>query len=80
MALSHQTGQGLAPAFSRTQTNPSYEQLIKPDGRILFAGDHTTHVVAWQEGAALSALRAVQMLSDQVKAARLAGGVGATMG
>ena len=27
---------------------------------------------AWQEGAALSSLRAVQMLSDRVKAARLA--------
>lgn len=73
VALNRQTGQGVAPAASRTATNAAYEALIKPDDRIIFAGDHTTHVVAWQEGAALSALRAVQLISDQVKAARLVG-------
>ncbi len=31
-----------------------------------------SHIVAWQEGAALSAMRAVQQVADQVKAARLA--------
>ena len=69
VALNRQTGQGAAPALSRTGTNPGYETLIQPDGRVIFAGDHTTHVVAWQEGACLSALRAVQLLTDQVKAA-----------
>ncbi len=73
VALNRQTGQGAAPAASRTGTNQNYEILIQPDERILFAGDHTTHVVAWQEGAALSALRAVQLISDRVKAARLNG-------
>ena len=73
VALNRQTGQGAAPAAARTGTNPGYETLIQPDGRIIFAGDHTTHVVAWQEGACLSALRAVQLVSDQVKAARLVG-------
>ncbi len=72
VALNSQTGQGAAPALARTATNPGYQAIIQPDGPILFAGDHTTHVVAWQEGAALSALRAVQLLSDQVKAAKLA--------
>ncbi len=71
VAVNPQTGQGAAPALARTGTNPSYEALIQPDGRIVFAGDHTTHVVAWQEGACLSALRAVQLVSDRVKAARL---------
>ena len=73
VALNRQTGQGAAPDAARTGTNPGYEALLQPDGRIIFAGDHTSHVVAWQEGAALSALRAVQMVSDQVKAARVAG-------
>ena len=73
VAMNQQTGQGAAPASARTGSNPGYEQLLQPDARILFAGDHTTHVVAWQEGAALSALRAVQWVSDQVKAARLTG-------
>ncbi len=75
VAVNKQTGQGAAPAAARTQTNEGYETLIKPDERIIFAGDHVTHIVAWQEGAALSALRAVQLISDQVKSARLAGGL-----
>ena len=73
VALNSQTGQGAAPALARTGTNPGYETIIQPDGRVIFAGDHTTHVVAWQEGAALSALRAVQLVSDRVQAARIAG-------
>ena len=73
VALSKQTGQGAAPAAARTGTNQNYETLVQPDGRILFAGDHVSHIVAWQEGAALSALRAVQLVSDRTKAARLAG-------
>lgn len=73
VVLNKQTGQGAAPAASRTGTNPGYETLIEPDGRIIFAGDHVSHIVAWQEGACLSALRAVQLLSDRVKTARLGG-------
>ncbi len=76
MEPSKQTGQARSAAAARTGTNAGYETLLQPDGRIIFAGDHCSHIVAWQEGAALSALRAVQMVSDQVKAARLGGGVG----
>jgi monoamine oxidase len=50
--------------------NAGYETLIAPDGPIYFAGDHVSHILGWQEGAALSALRAVQMISDRVKATR----------
>jgi monoamine oxidase len=50
-----------------------YDVLTSPDGPIFFAGDHTSHVVGWQEGAAGSARRAIQMVSDKVKAARLGG-------
>ncbi len=71
VAVSPQTGQARNPAAARTQTNPGYETLIEPDGRIIMAGDHVSHIVAWQEGAALSALRAVQQLSDMAKAAKL---------
>jgi len=52
-----------------------YETVIQADGPIYFAGDTISHVVGWQEGAALSARRAVGMISDRVKSARLAGGV-----
>jgi monoamine oxidase len=50
-----------------------YDTITTPDGPIYFAGDHTSHVVGWQEGAALSGRRAVQMLSDKVTAARMEG-------
>jgi monoamine oxidase len=55
-------------------TSPAdYDVITEPDGPIYFAGDHTSHIVGWQEGAALSGKRAVQMISDKVKAARLEG-------
>ena len=50
-----------------------YGTIIQADGPIYFAGDTASHVVGWQEGAALSARRAVGMIADKVKAARLAG-------
>ena len=68
MSLTRQTGQARSARRSRTETNPNYEILIQPDGPIYFAGDHVSHIVGWQEGAALSSLRAVQMISDTVKA------------
>jgi monoamine oxidase len=69
--LTQQTGQAQSATAARTQSNPGYETLIEPDGRIVFAGDHISHIVAWQEGAALSALRAVQQVADRVKVAKL---------
>ena len=72
--LTAQTGQAQSAGAARTLSNPGYETLIQPDGPIIFAGDHVSHIVAWQEGAALSALRAVQQVADRVKAAKLATG------
>jgi len=57
-------------ALNEVPLGSGYETLIAPDGPIYFVGDHVSHVLGWQEGAALSALRAVQMVSDRVKAAR----------
>lgn len=47
-----------------------YETMIEPDGPIYFIGDYVSRINAWQEGAAQSALRAVQMVSDRVRALR----------
>ena len=69
--LTRQTGQARSASAARTQTNPGYETLIQPDGRIFFAGDHVSHIVGWQEGAALSALRAVRLIGERVKSAGL---------
>ena len=45
-----------------------YDVVIEPDGPIYLAGDTISHIVGWQEGAALSARRAVDMISAKVKA------------
>ena len=63
------------PRAGRRQSgvpDPGLQTLLQPDGPIFFAGDHVSHIVAWQEGAALSALHAVQQISNHVKSARLA--------
>jgi monoamine oxidase len=47
-----------------------YRAFLEPDERIYFAGDHCSHVVAWQEGAALSAHRTVRMIGERVRSAK----------
>jgi monoamine oxidase len=41
--------------------------LLNPDRRIYFAGDHTSHLVGWQEGAALSAWRVINQLGARLE-------------
>jgi monoamine oxidase len=43
--------------------------LQSPDRRIYFAGDHTSHIVGWQEGAALSAHRVINQLGARIQSA-----------
>jgi len=45
----------------------SVDRLLEPDGRIYFAGDHTSHLVGWQEGAALSAYRTMNQIGIEVE-------------
>jgi monoamine oxidase len=73
ISASRVTGQPKKPGAAQTRTNPGYQTLIQPDGPIFFAGDHCSHIVGWQEGAALAAKRAVGMIAERVKAAQLTG-------
>jgi monoamine oxidase len=41
-----------------------YAELLKPEGPIVFAGEHLSYVGFWQEGAALSAHEAVKLLQS----------------
>src|SRR6267378_2055802 len=41
-----------------------FDRLLEPDGPIYMAGDHMSHIVGWQEGAALSAHRAVSQINQ----------------
>jgi monoamine oxidase len=49
--------------FGAKNALPGYDRLTEPDGAIYLAGDHVTHLVGWQEGAALSAHRAVSKIA-----------------
>jgi monoamine oxidase len=46
-----------------------YQEFLQPDDRIYFAGDFCSHLTTWQEGAALSAQRAVEMIAARVREA-----------
>jgi len=50
-----------------------YKEFIQPDDRIYFSGDHCSHIIGWQEGAALASHRAVRMISDRVQVAKVSG-------
>jgi monoamine oxidase len=43
----------------------AYEELLRPEGPIIFAGEHLSYVPFWQEGAALSAHAAMRVLTEQ---------------
>lgn len=42
----------------------SYAELLKPEGPIVFAGEHLSYVGLWQEGAALSAHDALKLVQS----------------
>ncbi len=43
---------------------PAYQELLRPEGPIFFAGEHLSYVPFWQEGAALSAHEAMKKLHE----------------
>ena len=44
-----------------------YKEFLNPDDRVYFAGDYCSHLTTWQEGAALSAQRAAEMIVKRVR-------------
>jgi monoamine oxidase len=50
---------GLASIAGRP---PEYDELLKPEGPIVFAGEHLSYQPAWQEGAVLSAHEAMKLV------------------
>lgn len=45
-----------------------YEELLRPEGPIVFAGEHLSYQPLWQEGAALSAHEALKLVAAMAKA------------
>ena len=68
---------GRAPSYVAGRSMEYYEgpykEFIQPDDRIYFSGDHCSHIIGWQEGAALASHRAINMISQRVQSARVDG-------
>lgn len=47
------------------EQSAAYRTLLKPAGRIYFAGDHLSNAIAWQHGAFVSARAVVGQLNDR---------------
>jgi monoamine oxidase len=45
-----------------------YSELLRPEGPIVFAGEHLSYQGLWQEGAALSAHEALKLVASMAKA------------
>jgi monoamine oxidase len=57
---------GCFAVWSDAQRRQHYNNLCALDGRIMLAGEHASHLPAWQEGAVLSALDAIARLHRRV--------------
>jgi monoamine oxidase len=57
-------GLGGPGGFPRGDT---YAELMKPEGPIVFAGEHLSYQPAWQEGAALSAHEALKLVQAMTR-------------
>jgi monoamine oxidase len=55
--------------WSEDRRRAHYQNLCEIDGRIVLAGEHASYIPAWQEGAVLSALDAIQRLHAKIKTA-----------
>jgi monoamine oxidase len=42
----------------------AYTELFKPEGPIVFAGEHLSYQQTWQEGAVLSAFEAMKLVQS----------------
>jgi monoamine oxidase len=59
---------GCAGDWSDEARSAHYNDLCEIDGRIVLAGEHASYLPAWQEGAILSALDAIERLHKRVVA------------
>ncbi|MDN5620596.1 MAG: FAD-dependent oxidoreductase [Psychrobacter sp.] len=53
--------------WSESSREQYYETLCKIDHRIVLAGEHCSHIPAWQEGAILSGMDAAKRLHQKAK-------------
>jgi monoamine oxidase len=54
----------IGPNWDADNRTARYSELLKPEGPIVFAGEHLSYVGLWQEGAALSAHEALKLVQS----------------
>ena len=54
----------IGPNWGEQKRGAQYDELLKPEGPIVFAGEHLSYVGLWQEGAALSAHEALKLVQS----------------
>jgi monoamine oxidase len=59
---------GCAGGWTEAARALHYDNMCKIDGRIVLAGEHASRIPAWQEGAVLSSLDAIERLHKRVMA------------
>jgi monoamine oxidase len=62
-----------APEWGGAPRGAAYAEMFRPEGPIIFAGEHLSYVPFWQEGAALSAHSAMRVLTEMAAERRAAG-------
>ena len=65
----------IGPNWDSDNRTQRYAELLKPEGPIVFAGEHLSYVGLWQEGSALSAhaaLKIVQSMAAERSSAKAA--------
>jgi monoamine oxidase len=58
--------------FGEQKRGPLYDELLKPEGPITFAGEHLSYVGLWQEGAAMSAHEAIRIVLEMATGHKVA--------
>lgn len=58
----------IGPDWGDQRRGSRYSELLKPEGPIVFAGEHLSYQGTWQEGAALSAHEALKVLAAMTRA------------
>ena len=59
--------EGVGALWPNNDRGAQYAELLKPEGPIVFAGEHLSYQGLWQEGAALSAHEALKLVAEMAK-------------
>ena len=58
---------GAGALWNDGSRGPRYAELLRPEGPIVFAGEHLSYLGQWQEGAALSAHEALKLVAAMAR-------------